>query len=583
MIPILDELEEAMKNPSEYNWREIKPNGSVDLTRILLRKTIYEAIDQIKRKALKIDNPGHPYIGKILINVLFSAIYAMANNRRDFSTTNESDTWMSQLRCLMGLILSVMASGANRPFSLVYQVILFEHKTSEVKINLATPEENLWLREMMKIWPWLKLDKVNVKQNAIDNVFNQIIEKSKCLKEPVAESKKLKEKKENYARTMIAKAEYCRDVLRPLVIYILKFKMPNVLNEEDYYLSLTENGTYKDSLEKEMEFAIHENVTISPDEKMLMQQKMQKILTQKKKQDFRYKFTENSLSEEHAKSLLLKYKEIKKVVEESPNEKLKYYYKQSRFFKTVSDMCKHFEETNEVKINNLNIIYSLAKEMYLKMSLFLYDDLVKLNNYLFKTHTENAKEKKILKEEIYTKLQGITIQEKNERQTPVKLMEKYGDTIKLEEISKRVEKRRTLAHSTPFSLNVANSLKDAVMSKCLRFVDLSQDYSKIHKVFVVLIRCESESDYQSKEFKDLLNDYLKMKFTNGHFMSGYLRKEEEEMEEEQQLSEREKNEKILNLYLTKDENLKEMFKFLRDYGGNPDRATRHCLRAIQQN
>ena len=605
IFPILDELEEAMKNPSEYNWREIKPNGSVDLTRILLRKSIYDALDDKQRLDLKIKDPGHPHIGKILINLLFSAIYAMAGNRRDFSNTKEDDAWMSQLRCLTGLILSVMASGTSRPFSLVYQVILFGHRVSEVDINLSTPEENLWLREMINIWSWLKLDKIDVRQNAVDNVLNQVVKKSQRLllsknvedEEEENKQKRQKKMKEDLMNRMRAKAAYYHNVIQPFIVFILSLEFPIVHEEDSFLSSLNYSGTgkYEDFLEmkENNDFVIHKN--ISTEEKTLMKQKMQKLLLLTKKGPQR-KMNKNPIPRnisENVSRIVLKYKEIKRMTMYSSDENLKKYFKASKFLRNVDGLCKQFDERNKVSDHTLNIVYLMAKEIYLNKSLFLYGDLVKLNNYIFKTHPENMKGREQFKKEKYQHLEGILMKDN------LSVIEKYGSERKVAEINRRAEKKRLLDSQPlmPFSLEVANSFKYAILSKCLRFIDLSQDYWKIHKVFIELIKCETQDDFQSKQFRDLLHDYLKAKFKYGHFMNAYLLENDYregktlEIENDDELldlkdrailEEKERIKNELDLRFRTDKKLKNMIEFLYDYNIPIDFIKQCCLQVIQQ-
>ena len=94
VIPLLTKIKNAMKNPHTFPWRTIESGGPIDQARIIFRKTVYELLPpDIKKEQ---NNPGSPVVGKLAIDLLFSAMYALAGNRRDFSKSSEDDGWINQ-------------------------------------------------------------------------------------------------------------------------------------------------------------------------------------------------------------------------------------------------------------------------------------------------------------------------------------------------------------------------------------------------------------------------------------------------------------------------------------------------------
>ena len=239
IIPILKEARDAMKNPHLYGWEDIKDQGSIDVSRIILRNTIYKLIPKETQRRYNIDSPGSPIIGEMLINILFSAIHNMAGTLKDVSKNIKEDGIITIFNGLMGLILSIMASGTV-PLSLVYQTVLYKNVVANCKINLAKYQEKLWLDEMLNVWKFLKLENVislnDVRHNAVNCIKNRL---TGCY--IASQSQSSQEKIDKYTLKKVElhnRAMWNYNILRPMVNSILKRKFSKIIDavEENVHL-----------------------------------------------------------------------------------------------------------------------------------------------------------------------------------------------------------------------------------------------------------------------------------------------------------------------------------------------------------
>ena len=379
IFPLLEDLKLAMKEPHKFAWREIKKDGAIDLSRIMLRRSIYELIPSDVRDTYNIIDPGAPIIGKILINVLFSAIHAMAGSRTNFSSSNEDDGWITKLRCLTGLILSIMASGSNCPFSLVYQTVLRENKVTTTKINLSNSDENFWLHELLKIWPYLRIprDVVDVESNAVNCISNRITDAFQAI-DVIGEEKQ----REN---TTGKKARWYCYTLRHMVNYILSFEHAKIIQEAEQSVK-TEHPLPRFAAgaeEARSDGILMEKIDIlSRDEEKKIQKEVDIVLNMTKCND-REKYWGifyPSVVKENIHLILNEYEQLS-----NKNE-----YK--HFLFTYLERLDERVKMGGKNIDNLlNVVYSTALEIYLKHSFFLYEPVRKLRNYICETRWKNSK------------------------------------------------------------------------------------------------------------------------------------------------------------------------------------------------
>ena len=511
IFPILKELKDAMENPHQYNWRNVENGGPIDLTRILLRKSIYDILTKVVREnnlrlTENVDSPASPVVGKILINVLFAAIYAMTGGRRDFSATDKNDAWITQFRCLTGLILSVMASGSDRPFNLAFLAVLYKNNQSTLKFDMTKPlENNLWLRELINVWKFLKLENVvDARANAVSTITVRAIDLCHTLIISDRDSEK-RDKRQELQQQLERKADYSFNELCPFVELILGFEFPKIL-KNDYRREMTSSSSGSGTID------------ISKAEEEMIAEKVEKILKLRNKVTHR-KFNNDTISipiavEENLAYILGEYEKLKELENRLEDSG---HLKNSRFFKLVGHLKKAFDQNQNVD-RYLNHVYLIAKEIYLNESLFLYESLAKLREYLFGTSEARSK----------NRMDDINL----------------GQEI------------------LPFSVEVANKFKNNILQKLLNFVDSTQPYWKIHTVFITLMKCKTENDYKSKEFKESLNDYVKMKRRYGHFMSGFLSPSISVVDVETRKRQRHRD--MLTHAMERNENLKSMMSFLMD-------------------
>ena len=336
IIPMLTKLKEAMKRPDKYPWREIETDGPIDKARIIFRKTIYELLPtEIQRQY----TPGSPIVGKIAINVLFSAIYSLAGNRRDFSSSSESDGWINQFRCITGLILSLMASGSNTPLSLAYQTVLYTNEFVNCKINFAG-DDGVWVKNLFDIWPFLKLDHVvDVKTNISNCLYYRVQNCIRALKcDDDKEDVKLKKQRE-----LRKKSQWLYNTIRPMVMCILR--------------------DFKGQQQQQSSLIIED--ICSRKEKESRKQISDKI------QYFQ-------LNVDKVKEVLETYNKLKNHHHHPSSLNNKSY-----FFKILDSFQKSYNNNNNDKVRKLWAeINSVALEIYLKRSSLVTDQLSILLKYL---------------------------------------------------------------------------------------------------------------------------------------------------------------------------------------------------------
>ena len=109
------------------------------------------------------------------------------------------------------------------PFSLVYQAALFGGNNNKVSIDLSNKNNYNWLLQLIKVWDFLKLNHINVKENVmtclsinyIDNV-KYLLHNDKNNKINEREAKKMK-----LQRDLHEKSVFYYYALRPFINFVL--------------------------------------------------------------------------------------------------------------------------------------------------------------------------------------------------------------------------------------------------------------------------------------------------------------------------------------------------------------------------
>ena len=245
-IPVLDVFIDVMQDGrqiTEYPWSKAKEGDAIDLSRILLRKSLHNlASEYLTRKemsSLSISESS-PFVGYLVMKMLEFASQTIIkkyqkekkltlpnDDRRLIPKYHQTDENLSDdhylvkcLRGINGLLISVMASGSERELNSAYKCLIYnaERKISPGGIKLKFGDDKYWLEYFMKIEPYLQI-KNNVSFN--DNIISNVVFKLKYQCQNIINTSKnnkniLELKKNNYRRNL-----WDYDVVRPLVLAIV--------------------------------------------------------------------------------------------------------------------------------------------------------------------------------------------------------------------------------------------------------------------------------------------------------------------------------------------------------------------------
>ena len=590
MIPILKILVERMKEPHKHNWSEINDKGPIELTRIMLRSTIFNLLSEETRKKNGINSPGSPIVGQILINVLFSAVYSMAGGRTNFDTSDEDSAWITQFRCLIGLIISIMASGADCPFSLVYQTALFGDGYSNIKINMTKQNERLWLGQMLKAWEFLKLPNIDVKTNAIQCLQNRLVDKVKYV---VNSDTKItvEDKKKEEQLKLHDKAKHVQEVLYPIVTYILSFGYDDIKEEEEKL-----NTQFNNNQQKYLRLPIYQFYEVVTDrEKAELDREVETVIKMEEAKrtvlqtgKFHRIFAVESEFPNNLKVDIEKVLEVFNNIEifmkgKSKSEKLKFY--RSKLIKNLSRLKEANQRGSNVdKI--LSVIWATAKEHYLEHSLSILEPVMRLENYIFYRNEANVEksrnqieiEREIIRKKIQDKKKKLPIpmdidmDNNNDMDTDIDINTIIGMTTasstKFDENFDTVNKRKfSQSELRDFSLDQAHTLKYGIFQKLFKFKSSLYNYQVMDKLFKELMYCHTAQDYKSKKITNLLTDYIHKKLkVYGNFMQKCMLKPNDALlKYDEEAIKREKFERAVNKALTEDEQTRSIVEFLTPF------------------
>ena len=546
IIPILKSLVDVMKEPQKHNWREVKEGGPIELVRMMLRRSIYELIPENKRKKYDIKDAGSEKITNILINVLISSIYTMADNRVDFSKCDEGDGRIKQFRCLMGYILSVMASGVNKPASLVYQTILHENVVTNSKINLGNDNENMWLHQLLNLWSYLNLNNTDVHTNTKNCIYNRLKDCCNAImynkNDDDDDDDAKKEKWLQKEREVHKKASWTYDVLRPVVVNILKRKFPDIVKEEDKIekeyrkrvdddeeplskRKRKERLTMEQQLARQAEIRLERNKIRHSKQKILKKSYFDeinddfKILEEEQKED-----TENEIRE-----IILQTKSRIKV--------------QGNFYYNNNDDDDDFlEEMKSILYIYKQLTGNYSKKMNNKSYLFRILDRIDTNINKYSDISTIINHLSPLINALYSTALDIYL---NKSTIFLQLVLKLHNHISLSK-----------------SIDDINNLKYSILCKVLKFKTPLYTYTRLPHFVKYLLNCKTIEHYKSDDFKVILDDFINNSLKKGHFMKGFIPKENvlvDPLEEE-----RRKQIQKLVIEINKDVKLIRMFNYLNE-------------------
>ena len=561
IIPMLEPLIDIMKEPHKYPWRDVKEGGSIEFARMMLRGSIYNLIPENKRIKYNIVNAGSEKITEILINILLSGIYTMADNRIDFSSSNENDGLIKQFRCLMGYVLSIMASGVNKPASLVYQTILYNNIVSSNKIDLGKDNENLWLHQLLNLWPYLKLDVNFVQTNTMKCIYNRLKD---CCNAILYNKKNTDDGPNEKEQELLEKALWSYNFLRPVVVNILKRKIKDIEKEEEKiekeFVNRVRIEKICQSPQKKMKKDNKEKLT--KDEVLKEQRKKKQereLMRQSQPRIYNSYFDEinDDDDDNHFKNINYIEENIRAILNTNQFYITKNNTKSRTVVKSINNFYYNNDEDYDNILQEIKSILHMYKEMRPK-----YTD--KMNNtcYLFnvleeidkKIHSSNnhSNSRTIidnissLLNKIYSSALDIYL---NRSTIILHLVIKLYNSI--------------ITYPSKSSILDINNIKYSILSKVLKFKTPLYIYTNIPKFIGKLIDCTTIEQYQSSEFKFELVNFIQNKRILGHFMRGYILQHDD-------VTLREERDKInkqiqkLQIEINKDKKLLRMFNYLQE-------------------
>nr|BDT61700.1 MAG: hypothetical protein [Marsupenaeus japonicus endogenous nimavirus] len=150
LLPIVDPLLDIMaseKNMTMYNWRNVKEDDIIAITRIIVRNEIYKFMGNQDFDA------GHAKVGRL---TLFMLAAAMDRTRYLFKKQPDDPTsvLVRTMRYLFGLCVSIMSSGANAPLVEAYRLFT-EPCLPTIRLD---PKDRYTIDAMVNAWPYLCFD-----------------------------------------------------------------------------------------------------------------------------------------------------------------------------------------------------------------------------------------------------------------------------------------------------------------------------------------------------------------------------------------------------------------------------------------
>ena len=535
VIPILKQLLDVMKDPQNHNWRQVNENGVVERVRMMLRQSIFDMIPARIKNSFDIRNPGSVLVSNILINVLISGIYSMANDKNDFSQSHVNDGIIQRFRGFMGYILSIMASGVMTPASLVYDTILYKHKVSNNKISLNSNHEYLWLHQILKIWSYLKIDPktVNVRTNAVECIFNRMKDIVQPFLHDENDIKKLREIQH------LKRAEWTYNFLRPVVLSILRRKFPEILQEEkkiEKECVSRENVRYEPPMKRTRKQPTIFSSHFDDDDKVIL-----KFNTKEKRDidsdiqnmlDQQSLVTLNSSSSSSKFNKKQKRKSITKIGSRSRTKIPGFHY----YNKGEQDYTSFISQMKEILAEYTNLRQNYPQSLNAKS--FLFQKLDKLEDII-----DDPKEKKgviSLTNHIYSAALDIYLHKSS---IFLQLAQQLNNYLHL---------------TNP----IIENIKYSILVKALTFKTPLYTYTSVPQIIQSLIKCQSIDDYKDKKFSEEVKMYVLNKLKEGHFMKGVLSQEGVSglMDEAERL----KNKQIEKLQseIHNNVNLDRMFNFI---------------------
>nr|BDV49961.1 MAG: hypothetical protein [Metapenaeopsis lamellata majanivirus] len=148
LLPLSDgilDIVSSYESIKKYNWREIKEGDPIQLLRIIVRGGVHSMVkDKLQVEA------SHPMVGRLVLYILIMIMNKIKSLFQNQTTAiDENSGLVKKMRCLLGLILSLMSSGTNIPLCAAYKGILYQDAT--VKYH---PFDKFVVDSIIKAWPY---------------------------------------------------------------------------------------------------------------------------------------------------------------------------------------------------------------------------------------------------------------------------------------------------------------------------------------------------------------------------------------------------------------------------------------------
>ena len=238
-IPILDEAVDIMKDGGKmlkYPWSTSVVGGNLDYARILLRKSMHSLIKiTAPNKSIRLGE-GSKEVGHLVMHMLSSAMndfieYQKATGAID--SYSDDSAFVNGLRGMAGLLLSVMASGAEKPLIPAYRTILINANGGDSRVKFNFSNGKYWLDQFVKIEPYLRLKGVCVKDNVISNVVCKVKRRCQTIKDTSKHTKRILDLKKKSDERDSRKWLWEHDMTRPLILSVVKKVMMMKKSDDD--------------------------------------------------------------------------------------------------------------------------------------------------------------------------------------------------------------------------------------------------------------------------------------------------------------------------------------------------------------
>ena len=231
VIPILDVIIENMENNAKWFLENIWNGEIINI----VKKSLRDSVHYLLKKQLGNDIEYSSSVDKIIINILYSAMYELLKAQQQ-QQQHRDDSFIRKIRGLMGLLFLIASTSENMSLNSVWGVLIFEARIKYNDNQLHNIREEFALIDIiLNLWPLTKIDDLDIRTNISKCCERQI----KDFSANVIEKNLLPRMEKYYSALNLTDEQIAlSEIIHPLVTFILNHYYPRYNIEKlDYLLS----------------------------------------------------------------------------------------------------------------------------------------------------------------------------------------------------------------------------------------------------------------------------------------------------------------------------------------------------------